>query len=310
MMADQLAVAINNARLLKYLDEANRELVRTKTFESIATATGETIHWVGNKAAPIPGCVDRTREDIARFLYFAAHLLEQADDSLRQSDLAQLIIENGQAVREKFPSLADDVARLQTRPLKKLRRILNAESVLEDLDIIEKSAKTILQIKEDLIGPARRQKQQQADIVETVKESISSFALPAGTVFYSIDGVIPPVYIDPAQTGRVLTNLVKNAMEAMDDQPFPRIFVAIRQADDEFVIVDIADNGSGIPDEELTKIWLTFHTSKAKKGGTGLGLPACLQIMERMGGRISVVSEPGLGSTFTLQIPIYYDQVD
>lgn len=308
MMTDQLAVAINNARLLKYLDEANRELLRAKTFESIATATGETIHWVGNKAAPIPGCVSRTREDIARFLYLAAGLLEQADDSLRQSDLAQLIIENGQTMREKFPSLPDDVTRLQQRSFKKMRRMLNAESVLEDLDIIEKSAKTILQIKEDLIGPARRQKQQQADIVETVKEAINGLALPAGIVSYSIDGVIPPVYIDPVQTGRVIINLAKNAIEAMDDQPSPRIFVAIRQADDEFVIVDIADNGSGIPEDELTKIWLTFHTSKAKKGGTGLGLPACLQIMERMGGRIAVVSEPGLGSTFTLHIPIYYDQ--
>ncbi len=308
MMADQLAVAINNARLLKSLDEANRELVRTKTFESIATATGETIHWVGNKAAPIPGCVDRTREDIARFLYVAATLLAQADDSLRQNDLAQLIIANGQAMPEKFPTLADDVTRLQQRPLKKLRQMLSAESVLEDLDIIEKSAKTILQIKEDLIGPARHQKQQQANLVETVREAIRGFPLPAGTVSYSIDGIIPPVYIDAAQVGRVVLNLVKNAMEAMDERTVPHIFVAIRQVDARFVIVDIADNGCGIAEEELTKIWLTFHTSKAKKGGTGLGLPACLQIMERMGGRISVVSEPGLGSTFTLHVPIYRNQ--
>jgi C4-dicarboxylate-specific signal transduction histidine kinase len=105
--------------------------------------------------------------------------------------------------------------------------------------------------------------------------------------------------------GRVIVNLVKNAMEAMDEQPSPHLFVAIRQENDEFVIVDIADNGCGIPEEELTKIWLTFHTSKAKKGGTGLGLPACLQSMERMGGKIDVTSQVGVGSTFTLHVPIY-----
>ena len=308
MMADQLAVAINNARLLKYLEDANRELVRTKTFESIATATGETIHWVGNKAAPIPACVDRTREDFSRFLYIAGNLLEQAADTVTDDALAQLIIETGRQMAERYPDLLEDVAQLSRRPLKKLRRMLSADSVLEDLAIIEKSAQTILQIKEDLIGPARRQKQQKAEIVPTVKDAIDGFALPPNTVSYSIDGVIPPVYIDPLQLGRVVLNLVKNSMEAMDDQPYPHIFVAIRQADDEFVMVDIADNGAGIPEEELTKIWLTFHTSKGHKGGTGLGLPACLQIMERMGGKIAVVSEVGLGSTFTLLLPIYYDQ--
>ena len=159
--------------------------------------------------------------------------------------------------------------------------------MLEDLAIIEESAKTILQIKEDLIGPARHQKWQEADIVQVVKDNIKSFALPPDTISYSIDGHIPTVRIDPVQMGRVIINLVKNSMEAMDNQPSPHLFVAIRQENEDFVIVDIADNGCGIPEEELTKIWLTFHTSKAKKGGTGLGLPACLQSMERMGVRLT-----------------------
>ena len=183
--------------------------------------------------------------------------------------------------------------------------MLDIESVLEDLEIIEESAKAILQIKEDLIGPARRQKIQEADVVKLVKDNIRGFALPPGTVSYSIDGIIPPVKVDPTQMGRVIINLIKNAMEAMDDQPFPHIFIAIRQLNEEFVTVEIADNGSGIPTEDLDKIWITFHTSKAKIGGTGLGLPACLQSMERMGGKISLTSEVGLGSTFTLHVPIY-----
>ena len=183
--------------------------------------------------------------------------------------------------------------------------MLDIESVLEDLEIIEKSANTILQIKEDLIGPARRQKLQDANIVEVIQDTVKGFALPPDTVAYSIDGIIPTVRIDPVQIGRVILNLVKNAMEAMDDQPSPRIFIAIRQENEDFVTVDIADNGSGIPEAELTKIWLTFHTTKAKKGGTGLGLPSCLQTIERMGGKIAVTSEVGVGSTFSLQIPIY-----
>ncbi|NJN44918.1 MAG: GAF domain-containing protein, partial [Anaerolineae bacterium] len=60
-LADQVAVAIHNARLLQDLETANQELLRTKTFEAIATATGEAIHWVGNKATPIPASAGRVR---------------------------------------------------------------------------------------------------------------------------------------------------------------------------------------------------------------------------------------------------------
>jgi K+-sensing histidine kinase KdpD len=304
-MADQLAVAINNARLLIDLEKATQELVRSKTFESIATATGETIHWVGNKAAPIPGCVSRTREDLGRFLYLASEFLSRSDESLKNDPLAQLVIQAGIRLTERLPNLAASVDELRDKPTKKLQHLLDIDSILEDLSIIEESATTILRIKEDLIGPARRQKWQEADIVQVVKDNIKSLALPADVVSYSIDGNIPSVRVDAIQIGRVIGNLVKNAMEAMDNQPMPQIFVAIRQENENFVRVDLADNGCGIPEEELTKIWLTFHTSKAKTGGTGLGLPACLQSMERMGGKISVTSEVGVGSTFTLQIPIY-----
>jgi K+-sensing histidine kinase KdpD len=304
-MADQLAVAINNARLLIDLEKATQELVRSKTFESIATATGETIHWVGNKAAPIPGCVSRTREDLGRFLYLASEFLSRSDESLKSDPLAQLVLQAGIRLAERLPNLAASVDELRDKPAKKLQHLLDIDSILEDLSIIEESATTILRIKEDLIGPARRQKWQEADIVQVVKDNIKSLALPADVVSYSIDGNIPSVRVDAIQIGRVIGNLVKNAMEAMDNQPMPQIFVAIRQENENFVRVDLADNGCGIPEEELTKIWLTFHTSKAKTGGTGLGLPACLQSMERMGGKISVTSEVGVGSTFTLQIPIY-----
>jgi signal transduction histidine kinase len=310
MMADQLAVAINNARLLKDLEAANQELVRTKTFESIATATGETIHWVGNKAAPIPGCAMRTREDIARFIFFAGELISQADDKIKQDPLAQLIQEAANTLGAGLPDMEESANKLRRKPLKKLRRMLDIESILEDLVIIEQSANTILQIKEDLHGTARRQKVKQADIVKVIKDKIKGLALYNGTVSYSIYGLIPPVNIDPTQMGRVIVNLVKNAMEAMDEQSSPHIFVAIRQLNEDFVTVEIADNGSGIATDEIDKIWITFHTNKAKKGGTGLGLPACLQSMERMGGKISVTSEVGIGSTFTLHVPISRDSVD
>lgn len=64
-MADQLAIALDNARLLRDLEAAHAELLRTKTFEALATATLEAIHWIGNKALPVSSGVARLRTDLA-----------------------------------------------------------------------------------------------------------------------------------------------------------------------------------------------------------------------------------------------------
>lgn len=305
VMADQLAVAINNARLLQDLEKANQELVRTKTFETIATATGETIHWVGNKAAPIPACVIRAREDLARFIYLAAEFASQTDEETRNQPLTQIMIEARETLQKEMPHLTESVDRLRDKSLQTLQTIFDIESILEDLDIIEESADTILKIKEDLFGPARQQKLEPVDIVAAVKDNIKGFGLSLDIVTYQIEADLPLVYVDLTQIGRVIINLVKNGIEAVEEDQVPQLVVTINRANDQFVAVAITDNGVGIAENELEKIWLTFHTSKAKKGGTGLGLPACLQSMERMGGKISVTSTIGVGSTFVLYIPIY-----
>ena len=304
-MADQLAVAINNARLLRDLEQANRELVRTKMFETIATATGETIHWVGNKAAPIPACVDRLRDDLSRFLVVAADLIARADDSLQADPLAQHLLAAARYLHEKRPGLAADLAQFKQLSFNRQRRLLDSESIDEDLDLIAQSANTILRIKEDLIGPARRQNLQEVDLVALVRANLRQAGLPDHLVTLQLKTAIPYVKIDPVQFDHVLDNLVKNALEAMETQPQPRLQISMWKANAYFVRVAITDNGCGISEADMTKIWLKFHTSKANKGGTGLGLPACLQIMEAMGGRISVISEAGVGSTFTLHVPIY-----
>jgi GAF domain-containing protein len=115
-MADQLAVAINNARLLKELEAAHAELVRTKTFEAIATATIEAIHWIGNKALPISTSVNLLREDLAQLPEANADLVESMlEDLTTIDDSARLIVSVqehliGPAREEKpRPAMVDDV---------------------------------------------------------------------------------------------------------------------------------------------------------------------------------------------------------
>jgi GAF domain-containing protein/CheY-like chemotaxis protein len=92
-MADQLAVAINNALLLKELEAAHEELVRSKTFEAIATSTLEAIHWIGNKALPITASVHLLLEDLDRLEVADAERLESMREDLEMiRDGAELIV--------------------------------------------------------------------------------------------------------------------------------------------------------------------------------------------------------------------------
>ena len=177
-MADQLAIAIDNARLLADLGSAHAELVRTKTFEAIATATGEAIHWVGNKAAPIPGSVARVTEDMVKYFLMAQAIVEQAPPELQEHKYAQMLKLAGEEIAESGPDLAELQEDLERLPLRRLRRMLNVASIFEDLDIVEQSARSILNIKEDLIGPARQKRVIPVSLPEVLQETVRSMGYP------------------------------------------------------------------------------------------------------------------------------------
>ena len=68
-------------------------------------------------------------------------------------------------------------------------------------------------------------------------------------------------------------------------------------------MVEVKDNGQGMTEKILKQIFDPFFTTKRAKGGTGLGLAISYKIIEEHGGRISVTSKPGVGTTFTIRIP-------
>ncbi|MCD4738685.1 MAG: response regulator [Anaerolineae bacterium] len=304
-MADQLAVAITNARLLEDLEKAHEQLVRTKTFEAIATATGEAIHWVGNKAAPIPGSVERIKEDLARYLV-AAQLLATAQLPVDEKRKYERLFSQAVAqLKEGGLDLAGTQAWLGQSSWPRLRRILNVDSLWEDLEIIVGSAQAILNIKEDLIGPARQQRVQSFGIEELVRETVAGMGLPLESVEFEFAAELPFLRADRVQVKRVLINLFKNAMEAMAECERQCLRIDARLAEKPgFMAIEVTDSGAGIPPEVLDKIWVAFFTTKGESGGTGLGLPACAQIVGYWGGEITVTSAVGVGTTFTVTLPL------
>jgi two-component system, NtrC family, nitrogen regulation sensor histidine kinase NtrY len=108
---------------------------------------------------------------------------------------------------------------------------------------------------------------------------------------------LPPIQADPQLIEQVLINLIKNAAEALTDTPQPHICLRAYAAEGRSYL-QVQDNGPGIPEEVLERIFVPFFTTKAS--GSGIGLSLSRQIMQRHKGTLSAFSEPEQGTTFTL----------
>ena len=121
-------------------------------------------------------------------------------------------------------------------------------------------------------------------------------------VHFDLDGSSDPVTVvsDRGQLQQVFLNLFNNALAAVPEGG--RISVSIHPADDDHVAVRVADDGVGIPPGDLGRIFDPFFTTK-KGSGTGLGLSITYGIVQKLGGRISVESDVGVGTCFTVTLP-------
>ena len=121
---------------------------------------------------------------------------------------------------------------------------------------------------------------------------------------------LPFIRISPAELQQVMLNLINNAIDAMEKSGgHIRIETKISHIEKEHVVVAVEDDGPGIPRENLERIFDPFFTTKPVGKGTGLGLSICYGIIRKMGGKIDVHSEVGVGSRFRIWIP-FQDQVD
>ncbi|TWU23872.1 Wide host range VirA protein [Novipirellula galeiformis] len=123
-----------------------------------------------------------------------------------------------------------------------------------------------------------------------------------------LDESAPPAFASGNQIQRVLLNLLINARQAMPEGGTILIKLA-RSSDEQWVELTIRDSGSGIPKAELPHIFDSFFTTKSGpdesgKGGTGLGLAACKEIIDAHDGRIRVQSTVGRGTAFVIRLPI------
>ena len=113
---------------------------------------------------------------------------------------------------------------------------------------------------------------------------------------------LPPIKASQDHLQGVWLNLLINAIDAIEESPGE---ISIRTKNSgESIQVLIADNGAGIPPEDIGHIFEPFYTTKDPGHGTGLGLAVCHQIVSRHGGQILVESQLKQGTTFTIILPL------
>jgi len=117
-------------------------------------------------------------------------------------------------------------------------------------------------------------------------------------------GDLPEIECYPGLLNQVLMNILTNAIDALADRDTPRITITTQQKPNA-IVIQIADNGTGMNDTVKSKLFDPFFTTKPVGKGTGMGLSVSYQIVvEKHGGKLECSSELGQGSEFRIELPI------
>ncbi len=179
-----------------------------------------------------------------------------------------------------------------------------------DLARIVQEASRCKDIVKSLLEFARQTepKMEPTDINRAITDGL--FFLENQALFHNIkiikqlDPFLPFIRGNASQLKQVLINIIVNAAEAMHGNGTLTI-TSYPSPGRKSIILEFTDTGEGIPEENLTRIFDPFFTTKEVGKGTGLGLATSYGIVEDHGGRISVISKVGEGTTFTIDLPTY-----
>jgi len=192
----------------------------------------------------------------------------------------------------------------------------NAQTLLADIISESKLANAIVVEMLEFVRPVRLQVER-TDVGEVIQQSLtmaeSKAARGGVSMSVDVDSALPAIEADHHQLAQVFTNLIANAFEALDGKGNIRITASAGWLDDDpaltghqdpqpTVVVDIIDDGPGVPDEVKDKIFYPFFTTKAQ--GSGLGLAIVRKIVDAHDGRIDVSAMSGTGTRFRVTLPV------
>jgi signal transduction histidine kinase len=277
--------------------------------------------WLGENLNRMLRRLREKEDELARFNTELKSQVAAATVELEQANHRLFDAQRALANSERLASLgqlASNIAHEIGTPLNSIYghiQLLAAENGISEaarsrVAVVESQVERLTAIIENVLMTLRLPEAQLREVdTNPVVEGICAFTRPvidrAGIKLERVLAPsLPKVYVDPAQLEQVVMNLFTNALDAMPGGGTLTLETAAGKGEHgETVEIRVRDTGVGIPRELHHKIFEPFFSTKAKGQGTGLGLAICQQILRAFRGSISVESEVGKGSTFTVSLP-------
>jgi two-component system NtrC family sensor kinase len=222
--------------------------------------------------------------------------------------------------REKLSALGELVSGVAHELNNPLATVMGSSELLETHDLPQRSRKTVAMIRREADRAARivrnlltfsRQSRPELgwhDVGAVVDEIVHlrRDKLQAASIDLRADlsPEVPPLQVDTHQMHQVLVNLVNNAAHAIEEAGRAGSILVRTYREGERAFIEVSDDGPGIPEDVLPRIFNPFFTTKRVGKGTGLGLSICYGIVQAHEGAFRVRSVPGQGATFTIDLPL------
>ncbi len=271
------------------------------------------IHWVLDSGVPTLDSegklerLDGSVSDITERKRMEQELRETQEQLVRSEKLAaigQLAGGVGHELRNPLGAIKNAVYYIKGK-VAKSELAQREPRLMEFLDIMDDEINASNRIINDLLGFSRVGKPSVSPtkIEKVIEDALSRMHIPENIeLTKKLDADLPEVEIDADQVRQVWVNIIMNAVQAMPKGG--KLTIGAREKG-EFLEVEIADTGGGIPQEAVGKIFDPLFTTKAK--GIGFGLAVCKTIIDSHQGNIKVKSQVGKGTTFIIKLPLKVD---
>jgi signal transduction histidine kinase len=294
-----------------FIDRLAREGAVTDYLLRVRRADNEVI-WVevtAHAEAQIsPGnvCIEALVRDVSD----RKKLEDQSRDLYHQLLQAEKMAALGTTISGVAHELNNPLATILTWSERLTERGLDPP-VRRGVETILREAERAARIVRNLLTFARKRHttRTMVDVNQVVRETLSLRAYEQRvtniTVIDALASGIPQVFADPNQIQQVLLNLVINAEQAMLTKNGRGTLVVRtwQEPDHDSIVLEVNDDGPGVPEDMQTRIFDPFFTTKEVGKGTGLGLTVAYAIVEEHGGRMWLTSEPGSGASFFVELP-------
>ncbi|MBS4099533.1 MAG: histidine kinase [Sulfuricella sp.] len=269
--------------LVKKLEDAHNQLLQSEKMASIGQLAAGVAHEINNPIGYVNSNLGTLRTYLDQLLAVLA-AYEALESTCEPAKLAQVMTVKKQV---ELDFLKEDVIALLNESGEGIRRVKQIVQDLKDFSHVDEA------------------EWQQADLHHGLDSTLN---VVHNEIKYKADVVkeyndLPNVECLPSQLNQVFMNMLVNAAHAIDEGTRGLITIRTGMVGDQ-VWVEFADNGKGIPPENLTRIFDPFFTTKPVGKGTGLGLSLAYGIIEKHRGHIEVKSEIGKGTTFRLWLPV------